>query len=304
MNKSLARTYTFLRRGGRHLATSAPFLDRVVGDPLRRWEKRHVPVEQVCQAMATKEVACHGFKLSYPLDDVGTVSSILLYGDYEPVTRKVVQEILKPGMRFVDLGANIGYFTLLAAEAVGPGGRIYAFEPIPSTCDFLTRNVNANGFGEIVEITQKAVCNSRGYVRFTFDEKDSVSAKIQSVIREPTSDLDIEATSLDEFFSSLGWPDVHLVKMDIEGAELAAMEGMEELSDRNPNLKVIFEFLYQNLVERDIQPEELFHSLQRRGFNHFRVLHTHQWLLDFPGAIPRLVSLAKRANVNILAEKV
>lgn len=303
MNRSIAQTYRLIRRGGRFLITSSPFLDRIVGDPLRKLERQHVPVDHLCASLATNQVACHGLELYFPLHDVGTVSSILLYEDYEPVTRKVIQDFLEPGMTFVDLGANIGYFTLLGARAVAPNGKVYSFEPIPSTFRFLEKNVAANNLGRIVTAVENAVSNTHQFVRFSFDESNSVSASIQTGVSQPETNLEIEAVSLDEFFSSLGWPDVHLVKMDIEGAELAAMEGMRELSERNPQLKLIFEFLYQNLVQNDIQPEHLFNTLRDLGFNRFRVLHNPTWVIEFPVDIPKLVALAKRVNLNILAEK-
>lgn len=85
-----ARSYAALRRLVRAVVLRSPILDRVVGDRLRRLEQ-HMPVDAIFREIADRNYGeCHGFELEFPANDMGTVASILLHGDYEPETREAV----------------------------------------------------------------------------------------------------------------------------------------------------------------------------------------------------------------------
>lgn len=134
------------------------------------------------------------------------------------------------------------------------------------------------------------------------DKRSSVSAKVFP--HEPGQQyVEVDATSLDEFFRGKGWPPVHVVKMDIEGAETAACEGMKELSLRNPDMKLIVEVNFQNLVGTGVTLEKLFGSIQACGFSRFRVLWRRGSDLRLPREMSRLEALARVVNVNLLCEK-
>jgi FkbM family methyltransferase len=206
-------------------------------------------------------------------------------------------------MTFVDLGANIGYFSLLTAQAVGPAGRVFAFEPLPSMADFLARNVRDNGLDNVVQVVRKAVSERTDVVGFCFDEHNSVSAHIHTEGHPAGSTIDVESVTLDTFLAEAGWPPVHLVKMDVEGAKLAAIRGMRELVGRNKELVLVFEFLHQHFGVDTERLHELFDTLGTLGFARFRVLHRDGGAVRLPGDLPQLVTLSKRANLNILAQQ-
>ncbi|MCI0403373.1 MAG: FkbM family methyltransferase [Acidobacteria bacterium] len=230
------------------------------------------------------------------------VSSILLNGSYEPETTHVIEAVLRQGMSFVDVGAHIGYFTLLAARAVGPEGRVYAFEPVEATCQMLRQNLAVNDLAGRVIVVRQAVADGRRRVRLHISQPQSVSSYIEDDPCLSGSSEEVDTLSLDEFFGSLGWPPVHFVKLDVEGSEMAALRGMRELVNRNPNLKLVFEYHAAHLGRRRVSPEQLFELLQGHGFRRFRILWREGGVLDVPREIPRLVDLGKRANLNILAE--
>lgn len=75
---------------------------------------------------------------------------------------QAMARVLRPGMRCLDLGANVGYFTLLMADAVGPSGRVAAVEANPRLADLLGRTVDVNGFGDRVTVTQRAASDRSG----------------------------------------------------------------------------------------------------------------------------------------------
>lgn len=226
-------------------------------------------------------------------------------GTWERGTVLVFRNLLSPGMTMVDLGAHVGYFSLLAAQCVGSSGRVYAFEPQPEVYDLLIKNIEANGCGAIIRPVRTAVCNTIGSAALFQGGEDSGGA---SLYRTPGASLDklvVETTTLDDFFAAEGWPPVHLVKMDIEGAERAALEGMRELAARHPNLKLIMEFGPGNQAAAGVIPQELFDTLLALGFQNFSAIQGGLKPLSIPKDILRLVRNARDeyAYVNLLCER-
>jgi len=300
--RQAGRGYISLRRLVRQIVIRTSWLDRSVGRALGRFE-RHLPVRGLLQGVSTGQVQCHGMSLHYRPADMGVISTILLYGDYEPETTRTVVRLLEPGMCFVDLGAHIGYLTILAARAVGPTGRLWAFEPVASTRETLCLNLAENDVEATVTVVPKAISDSIGWVRFSIDEKNSASSRIAI----PDDDarqtvVEIETTSLDEFFAAIGWPQVNLLKMDVEGAELAALRGMDELSRRNPGLGLIFELNPPHLARLGLTPQVLFEELHKRGFCTFRILHRNGIVFSWHDG-SEIASLSQGDTVNILALK-
>jgi FkbM family methyltransferase len=141
-------------------------------------------------------------------------------------------------MTFVDAGANIGYYTLLTAKLTGTTGRIFAFEPDPTNYSYLVQNAQTNGFVN-VRTVPKALSNRTGTGSFLPD-----SGGAEGFLSNATDGAALFAVptiTLDDFFGAEGWPIVQMIKFDIEGGETDALEGMRELSRRNPALQVIME---------------------------------------------------------------
>ena len=175
----------------------------------------------------------------------------------------------------VDVGAHIGYHTLNAARSVAPGGRVYAFEPIPSTAEILNKNVEVNGYSAIVQVVQKAVSDSSGRMEIYYrDARLTGMATLISprYLGRAFSTLSVETTSLDAFFSRIGWPSVDLVKIDVEGAEVRVLKGMSELARRNPGLKILAE-IHDGM---GVMVEELAGILASFGFTKIRLWHEHK----------------------------
>jgi FkbM family methyltransferase len=163
----------------------------------------------------------------------------LASGDCEPAVQAVLLELLRPGSSFVDAGANLGFFTLLAARLSGPDGRVLAFEPDPEVRSWLEANVSRNGFTGRVRTESLAIWRQSGH--HAFERADpSISpdrgigrlAGSNRQSRAAPSSLCVSTTSLDDYFASgsgsrLQPPDV--IKLDLEGAECGALQGAEQL---------------------------------------------------------------------------
>ncbi len=162
-------------------------------------------------------------------------------GCWEPYETQIFKELVKPGMTVIDVGANIGYYSLMASKLVGEKGKVYAFEPFESTCDILAHSIKANDFRNI-EIVRKAVTNEVGLKRFYYDKYSPACNNINgkgSYTMMPCTTLDCE----------LGATKVDVIKMDIEGAEALAFAGMKSIVNHNPYLILVTE-VYPKALKR------------------------------------------------------
>lgn len=159
-----------------------------------------------------------------------TAGSPIAYGLglLEPEVQATLATHLKPGDTFYDVGANVGLFTLIGARKVGESGRVVAFEPAPSTARLLQANLDLNGFAHVT-VEQKAVADTPGTARFVVPHENQ-QGRLPQFERAfgPEGDaIEVEVTTLDAVIAE-GAPPPTFIKMDIEGAEVAALAGMAE----------------------------------------------------------------------------
>jgi len=222
------------------------------------------------------------------------------FGEYEPETTHFFEGLLRPGMVTVDLGAGIGYYSLIFARKVGDTGRVYAFEPQPSNCTVFRQSIHANGYDNIVTIVEKCVSDRPGLVTLHFTEAGDEGASLYESKEVSGRQLVVEAVTLDKFFESEGWPKVHVMKMDIEGAEKAALEGMRVLVAKNPSLKLVIEFNYKVQAAVGISPTEYFDTLIELGFSKFWALRKGLQAIGIPRDIPYFF---QSGPINLLCER-
>jgi FkbM family methyltransferase len=153
-------------------------------------------------------------------------------GTYEPELQTAIQDLVKPGMVVYDVGANIGYITLMMAKAIGRTGQVYAFEALPANVKRLIDNMALDNHQEQITVLNCAVIDSPRQVRFWIGPSDDMGKVEGSAGRDeisyPASIL-VEGISLDWFVYELGNPNPQLIKIDIEGGEVLAMRGMKRL---------------------------------------------------------------------------
>ena len=116
--------------------------------------------------------------------DVGVSINLMTQAAYEPGLTDYLKQALRPGMVFVDGGANVGYFTLLAAKLVGESGRVYAFEPEPRNFGLLERSVERNDAGNVV-LTQAALADRAGVESLFLDRSNFVNHSVSSFAVPP-----------------------------------------------------------------------------------------------------------------------
>lgn len=190
-----------------------------------------------------------------------------MVGDhYEESTAGLFEQLLSPGMVVVDVGAHVGFFTLLAARSVGPQGKVYSFEPEPRNYALLEKNLGLNGYSWVVA-TQKAISNSPGSADLYLSSLDTGSHSIFSrAARGVAGTLTVSATTVDCFLQEVGWPHVDLVKIDVEGAEITVLEGMARFFESQRAVKLIVEYCPTLLSSAGSEPSELLDRLVSLGF--------------------------------------
>lgn len=181
---------------------------------------------------------------------------------HEPGETVLLRRLLRPGMVFADVGANVGYYTLLAARLVGPSGRIYAFEPDPACGDILRRSIQVNGYDHVI-VVGKALAATPGVGWLSQPRNKEMQQLAER--RSGYRCLQVEVTTLDGVVARYGGR-LHLVKLDVEGAEPEVLRGMTNTLRRNPDLRIMTEFNPRALWELGTDPAEYLAELEVHGF--------------------------------------
>ncbi len=205
-----------------------------------------------------------GKKMFLDLSDRVHCETLYTTGMWEKNETRVFKKLLRSGMVVLDIGANVGYYTLLAAEAVGASGRVYAFEPEPSRFRLLEKNIQANGLKNVSPVS-KAISNKTGTARLYLNPRKNPADHRLFDSSDHRESIDVETTRIDDFFKDQVRP-IHVIKMDIQGSEVAALEGMRETIRRNKELVIITEFWPEGLRKGGFSPSEFLGTLVAEGF--------------------------------------
>lgn len=217
--------------------------------------------EQLGPAEATRVRTSLGFDMWVdPTSPSGR--QIVRTGLHEKDTTRFLQKTLSPGQVVLDIGANAGYFTLLASSLVKDQGKVYAFEPMPYNYQLLVRNVTENGIGN-VRCERMAVTNSVGRSPLFINPMHGGSHSLLLVLTA-RKHVVVDTTTVDEYLAANNLT-VDVIKMDIEGAELFALEGMKQTIRQAHKLTILFEFNPDVLERLGIDPTGLIRKLAAEG---------------------------------------
>lgn len=202
-----------------------------------------------------------------PFDAVG--GAIYRDGCFEPETVAYVQSILKPGMTFVDVGANIGQYTLIASRSVGPAGRVFSFEPHPHTFAELNRHVAMND-AKNVQTFECALSDSKGKAKLWLGYSDNAGANsLNPTINTSGHSVEIKTERMDDQLRDVDRID--LMKIDVEGAELLVLNGGIETIERTMPILVV-EFSDERFTAGfGYSNSDIVQWLTARGFQLFHI---------------------------------
>ena len=175
----------------------------------------------------------------------------------------VYRSCIKPGMTVLDIGANIGFFTLMYSKLAGDTGRVIAFEPDPENFRLLRKNVGAHGCRNVT-CRQEAVTAATGRIKLFFSEEHRGDHRIFDSGDGRTSS-EVPCSSIDDLLGPDGRAD--FIKMDIQGAEYGAISGMERTIRNSPGLKLFCEFSPALLRKAGSDPAALLEKIKDLGFS-------------------------------------
>ena len=234
---------------------------------------------------------------------------LLLQGTYEQYTTDLFKKLVGEGMTVIDIGANIGYYTLLAAKLVGEKGRVFAFEPEPRNYALLTTNIEANALKNIIAL-QNAVSSEAGHIKLYLDKFESGSHSLFKSKRSMTEAITVDSVSLDDFFENKDSYHIDIVKIDVEGAEIAVLQGMIKILDKNPTLKMFIEFSPANLKKAGFSAQQFWDKLIECDFKFIypinKELKEKLEIGDFPSAAKcyKDTEVGKFGYINLLCTKI
>ena len=214
----------------------------------------------------------NGFIIGMPAEEWRLGAYQVLRGPLEPGLAAFFARVLQPGMTFVDVGAHIGIYTLLAARQLGPTGRVYSFEPTPRTYAILRDNVQVNGFLESgnVELRQVALFDRAGKSKLTVLRRDSGNNSLYDPSADGSAPYGTERVTVrteifDEALKAASRIDY--VKIDAEGAEPAILRGMVHSLRRHPKMRLVIEFGPRHLKRAGADPQAFLDGLRGQGFH-------------------------------------
>jgi FkbM family methyltransferase len=191
---------------------------------------------------------------------------IIRRGMFEPETVQAFAALLAPGMTVMDIGANIGQFTLVAAARVGATGRVHAFEPTPELAAQILSNLELNGL-ENVYVNEVAVSEVAGRAILHFSEPDDPGENSIVNLAPCARALQVPTITLDEYVASHGIGRVDVIKMDIEGAEMPALRGARELLSGDDSPVLVPECHPRTLAFTGQTPDDMLRLLSSYGYS-------------------------------------
>ena len=276
------------------IAAGTPF---DLGDLLTRPRDRNQAVVQsLCYNafLGNKTSLCRvlgRFRMYVDTTDLGLSSHLLTLGYWEMWHTEAMARLVRPGMTAVDIGANLGYFTVLMSELVGPSGRVHAFEPNPALAERLRKSVYVNGFAWTT-VHELALSDAAGEAALSVPAGDPKNGQIVP-IGPGGPRLRVETGRLDALPGLL---DADILKIDVEGAEQAVWRGMAGLLESPRPLTIVLEFT----MGRYEDPAAFVDQLTRHGFS-LEVIDPFDgivpidraWLLSRPHGEDQLVVLRR-----------
>jgi FkbM family methyltransferase len=179
-----------------------------------------------------------GLRSDLPGGEVVYASPECRYLSWNPAEYTAFRAAVKPGMTALDIGANVGAYSLLLGQWVGPAGAVFAFEPAPAARRGLQRHIELNALGGVVRAVAAAVGAASSKARFVL-ESTAGEGRLASARDDGAVTLDVAVTSIDDFCTREKLtPD--FIKIDVEGAELDALRGARQTIHRTRGRLALF----------------------------------------------------------------
>lgn len=205
----------------------------------------------------------------------GQIARCLHGGSYEIVERRIVSRYLKRGMTVIDIGANVGLYSLIAERLVSPTGSVWAIEPSRDSYDRLLRNLELNGAGRVTPV-KVALSSKDDHSAVLLRDRGHLDGERYLLpdggkVEDPADTECVSTISLDTFCKRRGIWTVDFIKMDVEGGEYEVIRGASKILAANPGLVMVFEHTREGCVRAGSTPQAIAELLAEHGF------HLYAW---------------------------
>lgn len=211
-----------------------------------------------------------GFIFGVPSEDWSLAMYLSTGGTFERGSERFFEEQIRPQDTVLDIGANLGVYTLYALRK---GCKVFSFEPMPRICSILKDNIHVNGYevsgrSHVIEAAVSDVCGTA-----TFYQNEGVCGQCSSLYRADTNEnveeITVQTLALDSCRDQFGAVD--FIKIDVEGAEYFAFCGMRQLLIENHNVRLIMEFAPGHMRRAGVEPEQMLSLIQELGFTIYQI---------------------------------
>jgi FkbM family methyltransferase len=215
--------------------------------------------------------------------------------NFEPETTELVKSIVKPGMKILDIGANIGYFTNILAKQIGSTGKIYAFEPVSRYREQVQWHVNANNFTDTVKIFPFGLSDKATKLKMGMD---NTSASLHWTPKTPPENYEeIELQRLDDIIEKEKISNIDFIKIDVDGHEPFFINGATEFFKHNSPI-ILIEFANLNLFVAGSNVLVLKEQIEKLGY----VLYSEETKKPFISTTEFLIECGNyRTSANVWA---
>jgi FkbM family methyltransferase len=228
---------------------------------------RPKPFRAVANRFLLKLIPSHisveGLRLYLNANDP-VLSSAVAFGIYENFERKLFSEQCQPGYTVVDIGANVGLYTITAAARVGPSGRVIAIEPHIESFRHLEKTIASNNLHNVTPVNV-AVGDSRRMVSLFVTDGNKADSRIYDESGK-RQDIAVAMTDLDTLLAEHGIERAQVIKMDIQGAEGLALKGMKKTLANSAEVVIFAEFWPWGIVQTGVSPTSFLRELATGGF--------------------------------------
>jgi len=257
-------------------------------------------VQAVIKRLIPQRLQVKGLTMLLNQDDA-VLSGALALGCYEWFELDFLERTLRPGFTVLDIGANIGLYSIVAARAVGPAGKVFSLEPDQCNCDFLRRNVELNGLAN-VHITQAAASDSTCPGRLFLSADNKADHRIfDSADRREHVPVDL--TTIDDFVAARGIARVDVVKMDIQGAEPRAFAGMRRTLEANQDIRLIMELWPWGIAQGGGSARALLADIRAMGLRIYELDDSVRRAVEVTDDDALAARNLERQHTNILVQR-
>jgi FkbM family methyltransferase len=215
-------------------------------------------------------------RLIIPSNDLGIGPELIINGYYDIGLTKFLLNNIKKGDTVVDIGANIGLFSILSGFLVGDEGKVYSFEPNAEIFKYLQDNISMNWLRRVVFPIQKGIYNTEKKLRFNINKNAHFLSSIKqnelwnsNGFVDDITEVEIEVHPLDKYYNEFGY--VKLVKLDVEGVEYESLLGMEKMISEQKVELITFEWNIPMLQNNTRKMIGLLESYESKGYNLFKI---------------------------------